>query len=254
MKIGYLAIREHFTTRVTLNREKMKILVEYIDGPFSRLENVWTFADEEAGTSRVDFFIDYEFRNRMLGVMMGSMFDVRFPQIRRRLRGAGGTRSTARQTFSARHSSAARSSKFSACSTEASRIPDRPRSPNRRSTVTRPPFVPAQAKCTRPTGFSAVPPPGPATPVMLTATLRPGMRERAPRHRDRRRLADRAVRFERGGRHVEQFPLGLVRIGHEAALENGGGAGNFRQQAGDEAAGAGFRGRDFQAQRSVARN
>jgi coenzyme Q-binding protein COQ10 len=79
MKVGYLAIRESFTTRVTLDREKMKIQVEYIDGPFSRLENVWAFKDEEeAGTSRVEFFIDYEFRSRTLGVMMGSMFDVAF--------------------------------------------------------------------------------------------------------------------------------------------------------------------------------
>jgi len=79
MKIGYLAIRESFTTRVTLDRAKMKIRVEYIDGPFSRLENVWTFKDEgQPGCSRVEFFIDYEFRNRMLGAMMGSMFDVAF--------------------------------------------------------------------------------------------------------------------------------------------------------------------------------
>ncbi len=79
MKVGYLAIRESFTTRVTLDREKTKILVEYIDGPFSHLENVWNFSDaEEAGSSRVEFFIDYEFRNRMLGVLMGSMFDVAF--------------------------------------------------------------------------------------------------------------------------------------------------------------------------------
>jgi coenzyme Q-binding protein COQ10 len=79
MKIGYLAIRESFTTRVTLDREKMKIQVEYIDGPFSRLENVWTFKDEEdGGSSHVEFFIDYEFRSRMLGAMMGSMFDAAF--------------------------------------------------------------------------------------------------------------------------------------------------------------------------------
>ena len=78
MRVGYLAIRECFTSRVTLDRAKMKIHVEYIDGPFSRLENVWTFKDEEVGTSRVEFFIDYEFRSRMLGAMMGSMFDAAF--------------------------------------------------------------------------------------------------------------------------------------------------------------------------------
>jgi coenzyme Q-binding protein COQ10 len=79
MKVGYLAIRESFTTRVTLDRTNLKILVEYIDGPFSWLENVWTFtAEGEAKTSRVEFFIDYEFRSRMLGALMGSMFDAAF--------------------------------------------------------------------------------------------------------------------------------------------------------------------------------
>ena len=77
MKVGYKAIRESFTSRVTLDRANMKILVEYVDGPFSHLENIWTFRDE-AVASRVEFFIDYEFRNRMLGALMGSMFDIAF--------------------------------------------------------------------------------------------------------------------------------------------------------------------------------
>ena len=79
MQVGYFAIRESFATRVTLDRAKMKIRVEYIDGPFKRLENAGTFKDEgEAGRCRVEFFIDYEFRNRALAALMGSMFDVAF--------------------------------------------------------------------------------------------------------------------------------------------------------------------------------
>ena len=79
MSVGYRSIRESFTSKVTLDRTKMKILVEYVDGPFSHLENIWTFKDEaDAGASRVEFFIDYEFRSRMLGMLMGSMFDVAF--------------------------------------------------------------------------------------------------------------------------------------------------------------------------------
>jgi coenzyme Q-binding protein COQ10 len=79
MKVGYRAIRESFTSRVTLDRANMKILVKYVDGPFSHLENVWTFRQEdEGGASKVDFFIDYEFKNRVLGALMGSMFDMAF--------------------------------------------------------------------------------------------------------------------------------------------------------------------------------
>ena len=83
MQVGYRAIRERFTSRVTLDRPRMKILAEYVDGPFSHLENVWTFKDESPLKSslraaRVEFYIDYEFRSRTLGLLMGSMFDVAF--------------------------------------------------------------------------------------------------------------------------------------------------------------------------------
>ena len=57
----------------------LQIRVEDLDGPFSRLENIWTFKDEAGGeASRVGFFIDYEFRSRTLSALMGSMFDVAF--------------------------------------------------------------------------------------------------------------------------------------------------------------------------------
>lgn len=77
MTVGYRAIRETFTSRVTLDRPRLKILVEYVDGPFSHLENRWTFRSDEPG-SHVDFFIDYEFRSRTLGLLMGAMFDHAF--------------------------------------------------------------------------------------------------------------------------------------------------------------------------------
>ena len=79
MEVGYRAIFEKFTSRVTLDRPRLKLLVEYIDGPFSRLENIWTFRDDaRPGFSTVGFFIAYEFRNRVLGSLMGSMFDAAF--------------------------------------------------------------------------------------------------------------------------------------------------------------------------------
>jgi coenzyme Q-binding protein COQ10 len=79
MTVGYKLIRETFTSRVTLDRPNLKVRVEYIDGPFSRLENIWTFKDEgEDYSSRVGFFIDYEFKSRTLSLLMGSMFDAAF--------------------------------------------------------------------------------------------------------------------------------------------------------------------------------
>jgi coenzyme Q-binding protein COQ10 len=80
MEVGYKAIRERFTSRVMCDRAKLTILVEYIDGPFSRMKNRWIFRDEPGagGASTVEFFIDYEFKNRLLGLLMGSMFETAF--------------------------------------------------------------------------------------------------------------------------------------------------------------------------------
>ncbi len=79
MQGGYKAIRETFKTRVTCDRPTKHILVEYIDGPFRYLKNSWAFRDTDDGHgSHVDFHIEYEFKNRMLGMLMGSMFDQAF--------------------------------------------------------------------------------------------------------------------------------------------------------------------------------
>jgi len=84
MTVGYKLIRETFASRVTLDKPGLKVRVEYVDGPFSHLENNWTFRDEPEGEgSRVGFFIDYEFKSRTLGALMGSMFDVAFRKFAR---------------------------------------------------------------------------------------------------------------------------------------------------------------------------
>jgi len=79
MEIGYKAIRETFTSRVALDPAGLKIRVEYVDGPFSQLENIWNFRDApDGGGSTVEFFIAYEFRSRLLAAVMGAMFDAAF--------------------------------------------------------------------------------------------------------------------------------------------------------------------------------
>jgi coenzyme Q-binding protein COQ10 len=82
MRVGFKAIRESFTSRVTLDRASNVIVAEYIDGPFRSLENRWTFRDRPPGDGStgctVEFFITYEFKSRMLGMLMGSMFESAF--------------------------------------------------------------------------------------------------------------------------------------------------------------------------------
>jgi coenzyme Q-binding protein COQ10 len=78
MTVAYKLIHESFVSRVTLDRPNLQILVEYLEGPFSHLENRWTFRPTGERTCEVRFFISYEFRSRMLGLLLGSMFDLAF--------------------------------------------------------------------------------------------------------------------------------------------------------------------------------
>ena len=78
MTVAYKLIRQTFTSRVTLDRTNFEILVEYLEGPFSRLNNRWTFRSIDKQTCDVEFFIAYEFRSRALGLLMGAMFDTAF--------------------------------------------------------------------------------------------------------------------------------------------------------------------------------
>ncbi len=78
MSVAYKLVSETFRSRVTLDRPKLQILVEYLEGPFSHLENRWTFRAAGETSCDVEFYIDYEFRSRMLGILMGAMFDAAF--------------------------------------------------------------------------------------------------------------------------------------------------------------------------------
>ena len=78
MTVAYKLIRETFTSRVTLDRPRLEIYVEYLDGPFSKIDNRWQFRPLGHQQSDVVFFIAYEFRSRALGLVMGAMFDAAF--------------------------------------------------------------------------------------------------------------------------------------------------------------------------------
>jgi coenzyme Q-binding protein COQ10 len=78
MTVGYKLIRETFTSQVLLDRAARVIDTKYLDGPFKYLKNRWYFEVEGEGACKVHFHIDYEFKSRMLGMVMGSMFDIAF--------------------------------------------------------------------------------------------------------------------------------------------------------------------------------
>lgn len=81
--IGYKMIREKFGSRVTLEAPG-RIRVEYLSGPMKYLSNQWTFIREADGRCTIDFFVDFEFKSRLLQNLMGVFFN----EIVRRMVGA----------------------------------------------------------------------------------------------------------------------------------------------------------------------
>jgi coenzyme Q-binding protein COQ10 len=73
LTIGYGPFRESFTSRVTPSRPD-RIDVHYEKGPFKYLNNHWLFVPHAKGTE-VDFFVDFEFRSRLLQATVGLVFN-----------------------------------------------------------------------------------------------------------------------------------------------------------------------------------
>ncbi len=73
LTIGFGPFRESFTSRVTLERPH-RIKVRYEKGPFRYLNNQWDFIPHAAGTE-VSFFVDFEFRSRILQAAIGVVFN-----------------------------------------------------------------------------------------------------------------------------------------------------------------------------------
>ncbi|PCJ39331.1 MAG: ubiquinone-binding protein [Alphaproteobacteria bacterium] len=69
--IGFKMFRERFTSHVTLTENNIE--VEYIKGPLKYLHNHWQFTATENGC-RVDFLVDFEFKNRLFEKMIGGFF------------------------------------------------------------------------------------------------------------------------------------------------------------------------------------
>ncbi len=77
--IGFRMIRERFTSRVTMspggNGVSPRIDVAYADGPFRYLNNHWIFDRQPDGSTVIDFFVDFEFRSKLLQSIMGVLFN-----------------------------------------------------------------------------------------------------------------------------------------------------------------------------------
>lgn len=85
--ISFKVFRERFGSRVTLWPDRQRIDTEYLDGPFRYLRSGWEFEDLPEGGSRVDFFVDFEFRNALLSKVIGVVFGEAMSRIVRAFEG-----------------------------------------------------------------------------------------------------------------------------------------------------------------------
>lgn len=72
--ISFKVFRERFGSRVTLWPDSKKIDTEYLDGPFKHMISKWHFEDSPEGGVDVHFFVDFEFKNRLLQSAAGMFF------------------------------------------------------------------------------------------------------------------------------------------------------------------------------------
>ena len=77
MLVGFKAIREKFTSRVTKDRPN-RIDVHYLDGPLRDLDNSWVFRPADDGGCEIDFSVDFTFRNAVFEALAGQYFDRAF--------------------------------------------------------------------------------------------------------------------------------------------------------------------------------
>jgi len=72
--VSFKVFREKFGSRVLLRDAAKEIDTRYIDGPFKFMHSTWAFQDCERGGCEVSFFVDFEFKNRVLQGIIGVVF------------------------------------------------------------------------------------------------------------------------------------------------------------------------------------
>jgi len=78
MTMGYKAIRETISSKVTLFPDEPRVHVQYLGGPFARMENRWRFVARDGGGCDVEFYIAYQLKSPLLKFLVSQLFDKAF--------------------------------------------------------------------------------------------------------------------------------------------------------------------------------
>jgi len=72
--IGFKIYKEIYSSKITLDKKKKKIIVDYKDGPFEYLQNYWLFKDNPVGCE-IEFMVDFKFKSIFLQTLMETLFN-----------------------------------------------------------------------------------------------------------------------------------------------------------------------------------
>ena len=74
VKVARGLVRMEFTTRNSLQKDE-QILMQLIEGPFRHMSGQWRFAAIGDRGSRVQFRVEFEFKNRLVASAFNSVFE-----------------------------------------------------------------------------------------------------------------------------------------------------------------------------------
>ena len=80
LTIGKSFFKDTYKSFVTYNKSKDSIHVTNIDGPLKHLENEWFFR-KDGDSSEVEFYVNFELKNKILNVLMIKSFDLGLKKI-----------------------------------------------------------------------------------------------------------------------------------------------------------------------------
>lgn len=74
LTINYHGVKQSFVTK-NINTPPTSIDMELVEGPFKHLHGTWAFKALRADACKVEFELHYEFSNRILEQLIGSVFN-----------------------------------------------------------------------------------------------------------------------------------------------------------------------------------
>ena len=73
--VSFKVFRERFGSKVLLQDDDLRIETHYVDGPFRYMHSTWAFSERDDGGCDVAFFVDFEFKNKVLRSVIGVVFN-----------------------------------------------------------------------------------------------------------------------------------------------------------------------------------